>query len=373
MAIEAKALSSDLTDKAASQLISYCSVDGIPWGVLTNGRSLKLYNAVMAGGVESKLVATIDLLAYNNEAEFSVIASQVSMLSRASMSEPRRLADWVTKRSMDRAIRGHLRNPESEVVAILRRELRRVGVAVSRQDIAEWAQSTLTDSVVRFARQPEHEHRHEERKLDMGVESGSGKPLGRRMHLWVTLVADGIVRPPAVLLATWEGQTVEAQVDRAGYVTCRGRVFANPTAAAMYITGTSTNGWTFWRYDHRPLIDLRSDARPESPAERIGLDDTVSAVASKLYGYRNERWEGFLATGKISLPANILARWEGESVVAVVDRAGHVACRGRVFANPTAAAAHIAGRSLSGWSLWTYEGRTLAEWESGRRSGEHVR
>lgn len=374
LAIEAKSLSAELTDKAASQLVSYCSVDGIPWGVLTNGRSLKLYNAVMAGGIESKLMITIDLLAYNNEIEFNSIAAQLAMLSRTNMSEPRHIADWVTKRSMDRVIRSQLRNAESAVVNVLRRELRRAGVAVSRQDIAEWAQSALTDSVVRFARQPEQDYHSDAARLDRSIESASSKPLGRRMSAWVSAVEDGRVPTPAVLEATWEGKRVEAHVDKAGYVTCRGSVFANPTAAAMYVTGTSENGWKFWRCGNRLLEDLRSGGVTEPrPAEPVGVGRAEPSAEVKLYGYRNERWEALLATHKLSLPADLMARWEGATVWATVDRAGHVTCRGRVFANPTAAAAHIAGRTLSGWNFWTYQGRPLAEWEWELRSSDNVR
>src|SRR4051812_41086341 len=41
LAIEAKPLQADLTDKAAAQLIQYCSVEGIEWAALTNGRELQ--------------------------------------------------------------------------------------------------------------------------------------------------------------------------------------------------------------------------------------------------------------------------------------------------------------------------------------------
>ena len=47
LAIESKSLQADLTDKAAAQLIQYCSVEGIEWAALTNGRELQFFNTFL--------------------------------------------------------------------------------------------------------------------------------------------------------------------------------------------------------------------------------------------------------------------------------------------------------------------------------------
>ena len=63
LAIEAKPLQADLTDKQAAQLIQYCAVEGIEWAVLTNARpEIAPYpfttRQPMPGMMESKAKAT---------------------------------------------------------------------------------------------------------------------------------------------------------------------------------------------------------------------------------------------------------------------------------------------------------------------------
>ncbi len=73
LAIEAKALQHDLTDKMAAQLVQYCAVEGIEWCVLTNGWELRLYNQYLKGALEAKLIFKLDLIAYNTDEEFDAI------------------------------------------------------------------------------------------------------------------------------------------------------------------------------------------------------------------------------------------------------------------------------------------------------------
>ena len=271
LAIEAKALQSELTDKAASQLVSYCAVDGIPWGVLTNGRALRLYNTSIGGGLEHKLAATIDLLAFNTDAEFASVVNQVWLLAKDNMSEPGRLADWVTKRRMDRAIRADLRNPESETVAMLRRALKRSGINVGRQDIADWAAIALAEPTVALI--PVHAAGDQDPPAakgrtavagssSAGGESSVPKPIvGNRMTAWVELVAAGSIELPAILHAEFRGQVIEATVDPDGTITCNGTRAANPTAAGRVATGQYVDGWTFWTLQGEPLNSLRQRIR----------------------------------------------------------------------------------------------------------------
>lgn len=54
LAVEAKPLRDDLNDKMAAQLIQYCSIEGIEWCVLSNGREWRVYNQFLKGGLENK-------------------------------------------------------------------------------------------------------------------------------------------------------------------------------------------------------------------------------------------------------------------------------------------------------------------------------
>jgi Restriction Enzyme Adenine Methylase Associated/Protein of unknown function (DUF2924) len=63
-----------------------------------------------------------------------------------------------------------------------------------------------------------------------------------------TLVLAGVVEKRFPLRATRQGQEYRATVRTDGRISYRGRRYDSPTAAAKAATGTSRNGWTFWRY-----------------------------------------------------------------------------------------------------------------------------
>src|SRR5690606_7603466 len=69
LAIEAKALQTELTEKNAAQLIQYCAVEGIEWAALTNARELQLFNTFLRPDLAAKRVMRLDLLAFNSDEE----------------------------------------------------------------------------------------------------------------------------------------------------------------------------------------------------------------------------------------------------------------------------------------------------------------
>jgi predicted type IV restriction endonuclease len=88
MAVEAKRLGATLGDKEASQLVSYCSVVGVRWGVLTDGRQLQVYDAPVVGVKPAdRLVLQIDLSDYADRDDFDTrIWPAASMLSKEVMA-----------------------------------------------------------------------------------------------------------------------------------------------------------------------------------------------------------------------------------------------------------------------------------------------
>ena len=59
LAVEAKALQIDLTEKFGAQVVQYCTIEGIRWAALWNGRELRLYNTYLPGdlGLEARASA----------------------------------------------------------------------------------------------------------------------------------------------------------------------------------------------------------------------------------------------------------------------------------------------------------------------------
>jgi hypothetical protein len=123
LAIEAKPLQTDLTDKHAAQLIHYCSVEGIEWCALTNARSLWLFNTYLKGDQNQKLVVKLDLLGFNSDEEFEVLFAQLWLLSKTSLSSPTMITSWMEQRRLDQALRTILLNPHSATIKALLAEL----------------------------------------------------------------------------------------------------------------------------------------------------------------------------------------------------------------------------------------------------------
>lgn len=147
LAIEAKALQIELTDKAAAQLVQYCAVEGIEWCVLTNGWKLHLYNQYLKGGLDAKLLFKLDLLAYNTDEEFDAIFEQLWLLSKESMTTPSGIKTWVEHQQLDKAMRSLLLDPTSAPVKYLRRTLQEHSLYVSAEIVAQWFRTQLTSPV----------------------------------------------------------------------------------------------------------------------------------------------------------------------------------------------------------------------------------
>lgn len=147
LAVEAKALQNDLTDKAAAQLVQYCAVEGIEWCALTNGWELRLYNQYLKGALEAKLILKLDLLAYNSDEEFDAIFDQLWLLSKESMTTPSGIRTWMEHQQLDKAMRSLLLDPTSGVIKYIRRSLGEYHVQVSAEAVAQWFRAQLSSPV----------------------------------------------------------------------------------------------------------------------------------------------------------------------------------------------------------------------------------
>src|SRR5688572_14637340 len=134
LAIEAKPLTSDLTDKNAAQLIQYCSVEGIEWAALTNGRELQFFNTFLKPDLAAKRILSLDLLAFNSDAEYDALFDQVWQLSRESMTTPAGVRTWLNQRRVDTALRSILLNPSSATIRNLRRSLSDADIRATPQE-----------------------------------------------------------------------------------------------------------------------------------------------------------------------------------------------------------------------------------------------
>ena len=143
LAIESKSLQADLTDKAAAQLIQYCSVEGIEWAALTNGRELQFFNTFLRPDLSAKRVLSLDLLAFNSDEEYEALFQQIWQLSRESMTTPMGVRRWLNQRRLDSKLRGILLDPTSSSVKQLRKALADADIKATPQELTQWFRSHL--------------------------------------------------------------------------------------------------------------------------------------------------------------------------------------------------------------------------------------
>jgi Type I restriction enzyme R protein N terminus (HSDR_N) len=120
IAVEAKALGFNMGDKEAGQVTGYCGTLAVRWGLLTDGRFFKLYDAHASGNPDDRLVFTLDLTDYRSEEDFSIsIWDTVQMLSRQQMQTGHVLERYAA-RELARRI---LNDKDSATLAALSDEL----------------------------------------------------------------------------------------------------------------------------------------------------------------------------------------------------------------------------------------------------------
>jgi predicted type IV restriction endonuclease len=134
MAIEAKRLGAALGEREAAQLVSYCAVVGVRWGLLTDGRRLQVYDAPVVGiPPEDRLVLQIDLGDYADRDDFDTrLWPAAAMLSKAAMAT----GDELERHAAGELVRTILTDPTSASVKALQQELQARKVIVSPKDTA---------------------------------------------------------------------------------------------------------------------------------------------------------------------------------------------------------------------------------------------
>jgi type I restriction and modification enzyme subunit R-like protein len=134
MAVEAKRLGAQLGEKEAAQLVSYCSVVGVRWGVLTDGRHLHVYDAPVVGVLPAdRLVLQVDLADYADRDDFDTrLWPAAAMLCKEAMGTGHELERHAARE----LIRTILTDASSASVKALQDELQARKVMVSTVETA---------------------------------------------------------------------------------------------------------------------------------------------------------------------------------------------------------------------------------------------
>ena len=272
---EAKSLERDLGDrKWISQNLSYATVVGVKWCVLTNGDEYRIYNAHAEVDVEEKLFRSVRI----SDSDPAFLVETLVLLSkdkmRASLLDELWRAEFI-----DRRVRQAMENlfaeedgglirvickraeslSASEVRASLKRAKIRMDFPVSVSVPKAGTQALPPPGEEKHSVSPTRSEAGKKAWKTMVILSGASLPA---------LIQAGFIRTPLEMVRDYKGTHFAATVREDGGVIFAGAAYDSlSTAAGMArksVSGTSpdrpypaTNGWTFWQYRDEKTGELR--------------------------------------------------------------------------------------------------------------------
>lgn len=275
--IEAKSLEKDLSDrKWISQNLSYATVVGVRWCVLTNGDEYRIYNAHAAVDVEQKLFRSVRI---SDTADANSAIDTLHLLSKEQMHG--RLLDELWKvhfidGNVSRSIESLLANEDSGLIRLLckktkgvtrsevRASLKRakiridfpmppIGVIPPRSTIEGKRQVAAPLGLSTIQRQADQRASQTTAAAGVTVDN---------------LIQAGLIRAPFRIEREYKGVHLTALIRGDGRIEFDGQPYDSlSTAAGMArksLVGApagkpypQTNGWTFWRYSEEDGGELR--------------------------------------------------------------------------------------------------------------------
>jgi len=275
--LEAKGLGEDLSDrKWISQVLSYATVAGVEWCVLTDGDEWRFYNSTAAVDAEEKLFRRVRI----SEGHIDETADTLALLSRdnieGNLLEPLWTAHFVD-RKVKEALREMLESRDRGIVRLIRRKLpklkpNQVVESLRRLDVR------IDSPTVRHPTGMTALSTHAPGSAPTPADGTARRCSGghsRAMSL-LDLIAANALKLPVRLFRQYKGKILEATVLASGEVEFGSQRYGSLSAAAEAARASvagrrmSTDGWRFWRLqDQQGQERALGDLRKASPGPRM--------------------------------------------------------------------------------------------------------
>jgi hypothetical protein len=257
--VEAKALSTTLDRKCASQVLGYASVVGVGWCLLTNGDEYRLYNSHAKVDVDEKLLRTVRL---SDPAQAELCIETLELMAREEMGDTELDLLWKSQ-FVDRRVKATLEDLFEDESGALARLVRKHSSELTLGDVRESLRRAQVQVHFPMMTPPAATTQRSGASSPIvdqpttGAASKTGKtPVSYAVGLQDLIDAD-LVRPPVSLERKYKGVRLEATIEADGRVCFAGERFDSlSTAAGMArksVIGAppgrlypQTNGWTFW-------------------------------------------------------------------------------------------------------------------------------
>jgi hypothetical protein len=263
--VEAKALGENLDDpRWANQIVSYATVAGVRWVVLTNGDEYRIYNSHAEVPVEEKLFRIVRVSELDDDA-----TETLALLSKESIGQ---LQDLWAEKFVDQRVRKVVDalfepDPDPGIVRRIRKRLPELSSKQIRMALGRTRTPGAAPALVVEPGPPTPGPR----KRKVPAAGSEGTPW--RTVTLADVASEGLLQPPVAISRQYKGVMLSATIEPDIRVTFGGQSFDSlSTAAGMArrsVIGAppgrkypQTNGWTFWNYvdeDGRPhpLDELR--------------------------------------------------------------------------------------------------------------------
>jgi hypothetical protein len=143
VAVEAKAIDVGLNDSHGAQVVQYCSVLGIEWAVVTNGREWRLYHGFANGPLAEKLLSAVDLVAWETDPQFNAVFEQLWLVSKEAFQSSGGPAAWLVAKQLDGVLRKTLVDASSPEIKYIRKRLADRAVTATTEELATWFKMNL--------------------------------------------------------------------------------------------------------------------------------------------------------------------------------------------------------------------------------------
>ncbi len=289
--IEAKSIEKDLGDrKWISQNISYATVVGVKWCVLTNGDEYRIYNSHAEVDVDEKLFRKVRI----SDTEPKFLIDTLCLLSKDKMRGS--LLDELWKAHfIDRRVRLALESLLGEDDAPLIRAIckKANGVTPSEARLSlKRAKISIDFPVPKVLEQPAAPAapRAQPAAAKDNLSAAKKKAGGKTPEILAAmaeatvpiLISAGLIKPPVELERDYKGAKLKAVVQPDGTITFDGQSYDSlSTAGGMArksVIGApegrpypQTNGWTFWQFQdpktgsRRDMDSLRRELIAQRP------------------------------------------------------------------------------------------------------------
>ena len=238
-------------------MLSYATVAGVGWCILTDGDEYRFYNVTAQVRAEEKLFCTIRL----STSQESEAAGTLNLISRSNMEGKIPLDELWSIHFVDRRVRAVLlRMQEAKDKGLIRLihkrspELttKKITESLRRLDIRIGLPSASTGGSLQPSRKLLSRGTKEKLRAAGRKAAKTRQELGR-VSL-VDILNASLLHAPIRLFREYKGQMVEATLLADGQIEFQGVCFASCSTAAEQARATvtgrrmNTNGWAFWQF-----------------------------------------------------------------------------------------------------------------------------